>query len=627
MAEPFKKEKRDFVSYTGNFSEAPIQSASKNDYHQSGINNTSATNKTITQSDSRLESHTRGNRPKMDSESNTSIDDHFIRYVGDNRGQHIDKIAEQNTRIDAGDGALFSFDYSKKGKLNATVKLATGKERASSGSLTGKAKEFGRFVEKGANTYETLFKPTGEDEVDAAFDTKTDSLFKHIQRKHLKKHDRYRAVRIKATKDIKQLKKEIKADKKNSEQRVHDAYFNKSSGGFASDSDKFSQFSGTVFDKEKHSEESDLIFLPVNASESSNGSVIRSEGKKSTYKFEDGDYSSSEYGTGKTADFNKASEKNANSREMTKQESLEQKKAEKKAVKKQEKKEIRRAAAAASVSRMLEAKKDISKELRGEQELTGDLLVDGSSGLTRALFVNTKKIISHSAKSILSDLGRKMVRIFVGLMSAILPYILVFMAIMFIVGALISFIGGMFHSDDGALSYELDTTSSGYYIGTPYTAEEIQSIIDYLYDKYPDFTINQEKTIRYALSAVGSPYDQNSHSNHSDNIWDCSELAYCSLLNAGVDISNGGIYTAAEECRHCVDTGYTLEGDFTLQPGDVIFYGGSSNGRYMGVYHVAIYLGNIDGVDRMVEAYGTDRGVIVSDVRNQSSIVNISRVL
>ena len=47
----------------------------------------------------------------------------------------------------------------------------------------------------------------------------------------------------------------------------------------------------------------------------------------------------------------------------------------------------------------------------------------------------------------------------------------------------------------------------------------------------------------------------------------------------------------------------------------------------MGVYHVAIYLGNIDGVDRMVEAYGTDRGVIVSDVRNQSSIVNISRVL
>ena len=56
MAESFKKEKRDFVSYTGNFSEAPIQSASKNDYHQSGINNTSATNKIITQSDSKRES-------------------------------------------------------------------------------------------------------------------------------------------------------------------------------------------------------------------------------------------------------------------------------------------------------------------------------------------------------------------------------------------------------------------------------------------------------------------------------------------------------------------------------------------------------------------------------------------
>lgn len=626
MSEPFKKESREFVSYTGNFSEALPKDTTRTNSHINRTDNT-ANIRSGTQSDSRLESHTRGNSVNPGIENNVVIDEHFIRYVGDNRGESVDKIAESVTRSDAGDGANFRFEYSRTGNLNAKVRLAKGSDRTSAGTLSGKAKSAGRFIEKGANAYETLFKSTGEDEIDAAFDTKTDSFLKHIQRKHLKKHDRYRAVRIKATKDIKQLKKEIKAENKTDKQRIHDAYFNKSSGGFVSDTDKFSQFTSSKFSKADSDDASESLFLQVNATKAKDAFIIGSDGKKTTYKFENGTSDSSDYGTGKSSDFNKASGRNASNREMNKQESLEQKKAEKKAAKKREKKEIKRAAAAASVSRMLETKKNISKELRGEQELTGDLLVDGNSGLTRALASNVKKAISKSTRSILSDLGRKLVHIFGGLMSAILPYILVFMAVMFIVGALISFIGGLFHSHDGALAYELDTTSSGYYIGTPYTDEEIQSIIDYLYDKYSDFSVNQEKVIRFALTAVGSAYDQNSHSNHSDSIWDCSELAYCSLLNAGIDISNGGIYTAAEECRKCVDSGYTLEGEFTLKPGDVIFYGGSSNGRYLGVYHVAIYLGNIDGVDRMVEAYGTDRGVIVSDVRNQGAIVNISRVL
>ena len=125
---------------------------------------------------------------------------------------------------------------------------------------------------------------------------------------------------------------------------------------------------------------------------------------------------------------------------------------------------------------------------------------------------------------------------------------------------------------------------------------------------------------------MGSAYDQESHWNHSDNLFDCSELVYLACLAAGVDISNSGYYSAAEECRAMDNGGYTLTGDFTLKPGDLIFYGGSDNGRYKGVYHVAIYLGNIDGADKMVEAYGADRGVITSDVRT-SNVVNISRVL
>ena len=29
-----------------------------------------------------------------------------------------------------------------------------------------------------------------------------------------------------------------------------------------------------------------------------------------------------------------------------------------------------------------------------------------------------------------------------------------------------------------------------------------------------------------------------------------------------------------------------------LKPGDLIYYGGEANGRYMGIYHVAIYVGD-----------------------------------
>lgn len=625
MAEPFKKKNGNFVSYTGNFTEAPIVDSVKKGNPQIHKPDTFSSNPIGSQSDTKLESHTRGDRLKSDIDKNVNVDDHFIRFVGEKKGESIDKIAEKTTRSEAGDGANFNFSYTKNGKLSAKVELAIGKDRTSSGTFSGKVKTTGRFIEKSADTYNALFKSTGEEEIDAIFDTKATSLFRQVQKKHLKKSRRYHSVKIGAKRDIKQLRNEIKAEQKLGEHRIHDAYFNKSASSFSSTEDKFSQFTETKFDKSVSKEDSGDIFL---ASKQAEQASIGKDGKKSSYKFEDGTPESNvNTNSNKTSDFNKINEKNVSNREMNKQEALEQKKAEKKAAEKQEKKEVKRAAAAAAVSRMLETKKNISKELRGEQELTGDLLHDGNSGLTRALYSNLKKSLMHGAKSVLSDLGRKLVKIFCGLMSFILPYVLVFIAVMFIVGALISFIGGLFHSDDGALSYELNTTPSGYYIGTPYTSEEIQEIIDYLYEKYPSFSSAQEQVIRSALSAVGCAYDQNSHSNHNDDIWDCSELAYCSCLSAGVDISNGGIYTAAEECRHCVESGFTLEGEFTLQPGDIIFYGGSENGRYLGVYHVSIYLGNIDGVDRMVEAYGTSRGVIVSDVRNQNKIVNISRVL
>ena len=61
-----------------------------------------------------------------------------------------------------------------------------------------------------------------------------------------------------------------------------------------------------------------------------------------------------------------------------------------------------------------------------------------------------------------------------------------------------------------------------------------------------------------------------------------------------------------------------------LKPGDLIFYGGKDNGRYLGVYHVAIYVGKINDVDKMVEARGTSWGVVYGDVRT-ANVVKIAR--
>ena len=62
--------------------------------------------------------------------------------------------------------------------------------------------------------------------------------------------------------------------------------------------------------------------------------------------------------------------------------------------------------------------------------------------------------------------------------------------------------------------------------------------------------------------------------------------------------------------------GYSL-GSMDLQPGDLIFYGGRGNGRYMGIYHVAIYVGNGMAVEALNETYG----VVYQRLRTQNAIM------
>jgi cell wall-associated NlpC family hydrolase len=162
------------------------------------------------------------------------------------------------------------------------------------------------------------------------------------------------------------------------------------------------------------------------------------------------------------------------------------------------------------------------------------------------------------------------------------------------------------------------------YLYESLSSDQIDEIIAALYENYSDMTSMQETVLRYALSKVGCAYDQAYHGNLVVDIFDCSSLAYRSYLQIGTDISNAGAYSAAEECRGLVDSGKIVEGE--MKPGDLIFYGGSDNGRYLGIYHVAIYVGRINGADKMVEARGTSWGVVYCDARS-SNVVKVCRPL
>ena len=106
--------------------------------------------------------------------------------------------------------------------------------------------------------------------------------------------------------------------------------------------------------------------------------------------------------------------------------------------------------------------------------------------------------------------------------------------------------------------------------------------------------------VQAALNAVGSGYSQ---SRRDDPGWyDCSSLVYRSYAAAGITYLNG--MDAASEAECLVNKGMTV-GYGELQPGDLIFYSYSANGKYRNISHVAIYLGN----GEMVHAADESRGV------------------
>ena len=144
------------------------------------------------------------------------------------------------------------------------------------------------------------------------------------------------------------------------------------------------------------------------------------------------------------------------------------------------------------------------------------------------------------------------------------------------------------------------------------TEEEINAVLSKITD-------SRLKTVcSYALHRVGYPY---SHElRDSGNYYDCSSLAYYSWKDAGVDISHGGATTAAAEAQGLDEAEKTVSYE-QMQPGDLIFYSFTSNGRYKNISHVAVYVG--DG--KVVEALNENSGVVYRDVASVGKIVVIGR--
>ena len=54
-----------------------------------------------------------------------------------------------------------------------------------------------------------------------------------------------------------------------------------------------------------------------------------------------------------------------------------------------------------------------------------------------------------------------------------------------------------------------------------------------------------------------------------------------------------------------------------MEPGDLVFYGGHDNKRFLGIYHVALYVGN----GEVVEALNADQGVVYETLRTNNIIL------
>lgn len=599
------------------------------------------------------------NEISIDVYNNTSIsEDISDAYVGTFVSNSWD------TYTDRGGGATLHHDIDSKGAIRTQIQLNKEKDRT---DRKGFKKKTAVFLEKAERTFEEV-KPEKNESAASNVDDKfivVSSIYNdHLRDERSRYHDIYKE-RKKLLKQIDKL--ERKADKKSNDpfnksetkfQDRSDAFYDKFENSFKipgidrngnsyflpdeqqrimsiSASMGYSSNSADGFKVEAYNSQrgyssyidskfSDKLpgngeyiadNLAVDEKFSSINDVIKDKGlAPAVKKFEDGisdDYGNStsrsvssyfndEGENGSTHKKGRTDERN-NSNSSSKGNDKETLKSEKKEAKKQEKKAKKKMAAVAAVQNMLRAKKKLQNDVGNfEQVSSDDLIAAANPFLLQALIESVKKAVMDFVKRILAQIGSALMPMFIIIFGVGMMFVVILMTL-------------EIYSNSA-------TEGLSYGEGDGYTYDyledyEIDEIIENLYEKY-DMTPEKEELIRYALTKVGCDYDQDYHSSLTVNIFDCSSLVYRSYREIGIDISNHGLYSAAEEARKVDEQGLLAFDE--LQPGDLIFYGPKpGNGRYKEIYHVAMYVG--DG--KAVEALGEKYGVVYSDLRTSKAII------
>ncbi len=126
------------------------------------------------------------------------------------------------------------------------------------------------------------------------------------------------------------------------------------------------------------------------------------------------------------------------------------------------------------------------------------------------------------------------------------------------------------------------------------------------------------QAVKNALARLGKPYSQ--AKRDSGDYYDCSSLTYYSYKEAGITLSYHGSNTAASQGQLLSDRGCEVAYE-DIQPGDLIFYSFTRNGRYQNISHVAVYAGN----GYLVDASSSKGCVVFRPVYSTGKIVMCGR--
>lgn len=536
-----------------------------------------------------------------------------------------DKIASKETHVKAehGAGATIKYKYTKSGKLIGQAKVDAKFVQRDKVQTLASAIQTTNDAKKKLESFTETSSTIDNDGTTASsgLDDNIEKLFVNASKNSGNKRERLKETWKQSKSDLKTLKKELKRDAKSDKKKSPEASeeSNDLIKLFRQPEENKNTEGNTANVIHSKSIAKDQPHKKEGTGEKDELSGIFVKDKSTNIKFAD------------EKDGNLVADKNMkidsvgfvpNIKSMSKAEQYEQKKAELKALKKAKDKQIKKQASRAAVANFLDGKKNIKNELSDVNgvNLTGDLIHDGSNGLLKTFSGIAKNIAGQSVRAVAKQLAKWTAMLIKAAAPMLLGIILPALISMLLLGGMMVVVGADSSGTDG-----VDITVEG--DGNCYQSvsqEHVDRLINELYSTYgEDMDETREEILRYAFSKVGCPYDQAYHGNLTEDIFDCSSYVYRSYLNSGYDISNGGIYTAAEICRAMDNAGKTIS-DGTLLPGDIIFYSYEENGRYKNISHVVIYVGKVtEGgklVDKVVEAYGAELGVVYNDCKSAKAI-------